>query len=192
MKFIKSGFPDIFLIEPDVYKDDRGFFMETYHQSKYTEAGISKFFVQDNYSHSKYGVLRGLHYQLKYPQGKLVSVIKGEIFDVVVDIRWDSPKFGQWFGVRLSEKNKRQIYVPEGFAHGFVVLSENADVIYKCTNLYVPGDDYGIFWADPTINIDWPVKTPILSPKDSKNSKLGSIPRRFLPTLHLINESPLS
>lgn len=184
MKFTEAAFPDVFLIEPDVFKDNRGFFMETYNQRKYAEEGIDRMFVQDNYSHSKYGILRGLHYQLKNAQGKLVFVITGEIFDIVVDIRIGSPKFGQWFGVHLSAENKRQIFMPEGFAHGFIVLSESADVIYKCTDFYTPGDDYGIFWADPTINIDWPIKNPILSDKDSKNPKLREIPEELLPAFH--------
>jgi dTDP-4-dehydrorhamnose 3,5-epimerase len=187
VKFTRTALPDVFLIEPDVFKDARGFFMETYHQKKYTEAGINQMFVQDNYSHSKYGILRGLHYQLKNAQGKLVFVITGEIFDVVVDIRLGSPKFGQWFGTQLSAENKRQIFVPEGSAHGFIVLSKTADVIYKCTDFYAPGDEYGIFWADPTIGIDWPVKNPILSDKDSKNPKLRDIPEELLPAFHAVD-----
>ena len=184
MKFTKTTFPDIFLIEPDVFKDTRGFFMETYNQRKYAEAGIDQVFVQDNYSHSKYGILRGLHYQLKNAQGKLVFVITGEIFDIVVDIRIGSPRFGQLFGTYLSAENRRQIFVPEGYAHGFIVLSESADVIYKCTDFHTPGDEYGIFWADPTIGIDWPIRNPVLSDKDSKNPKLKEIPEELLPVFH--------
>lgn len=184
MKFTEAAFPDVFLIEPDVFKDNRGLFMETYNQRKYAEGGIDRVFVQDNYSQSRRGILRGLHYQLKNAQGKLVFVITGEIFDIIVDIRTGSPKFGQWFGVHLSAENRRQIFVPEGFAHGFIVLSECADVIYKCTDFYTPGDDYGIFWADPTINIDWPAKNPILSDKDSKNPRLREIPEELLPAFH--------
>ncbi|MEA3436598.1 MAG: dTDP-4-dehydrorhamnose 3,5-epimerase [Thermodesulfobacteriota bacterium] len=184
MKFTKTAFPDIFLIEPDVFKDTRGFFMETYNQKNYAEAGIDQEFVQDNYSHSKYGILRGLHYQLKNAQGKLVFVITGEIFDIVVDIRIGSPRFGQWFGTYLSAKNKQQIFVPEGYAHGFIVLSESVDVIYKCTDFYTPGDEYGIFWADPNIGIDWPIKNPVLSDKDSKNPNLKEIPEELLPAFH--------
>ncbi|PXF58833.1 MAG: dTDP-4-dehydrorhamnose 3,5-epimerase [Deltaproteobacteria bacterium] len=184
MKFTKTAFPDIFLIEPDVFKDTRGFFMETYNQKNYAEAGIDQEFVQDNYSHSKYGILRGLHYQLKNAQGKLVFVITGEIFDIVVDIRIGSPRFGQWLGTYLSAKNKQQIFVPEGYAHGFIVLSESVDVIYKCTDFYTPGDEYGIFWADPSIGIDWPIKNPVLSDKDSKNPKLKEIPEELLPAFH--------
>ena len=184
MKFTKTSFPDVLLIEPDVFKDTRGFFMETFNQRKYAEEGIDKAFVQDNYSHSRYGTLRGLHYQLKNAQGKLVFVITGEIFDIVVDIRLGSPKFGQWFGAHLSAENRRQIFVPEDFAHGFIVLSESVDVIYKCTDFHTPGDGYGIFWADPTIGIDWPIKNPILSDKDSKNPKLREIPEELLPAFH--------
>jgi dTDP-4-dehydrorhamnose 3,5-epimerase len=184
VKFTKTAFPDVFLIEPDVFKDTRGFFMETYNQRKYAEGGIGQAFVQDNYSHSRHGILRGLHYQLKNAQGKLVFVITGEIFDIVVDIRIGSPMFRQWFGAYLSAENRRQIFVPEGFAHGFVVLSECADVIYKCTDFYTHGDEYGIFWADPTIGIDWLIKNPILSDKDSKNPKLREIPEELLPTFH--------
>jgi dTDP-4-dehydrorhamnose 3,5-epimerase len=181
VQFTKTALPDVFLIEPDVFKDDRGFFMETYHQRKYAEGGIGQVFIQDNYSHSRYGILRGLHYQLKNAQGKLILVITGEIFDIVVDIRLGSPKFGQWLGTYLSAENRRQIFVPEGFAHGFIVLSDSVDVIYKCTDFYNPGDEYGIFWADPTIGIDWPIRNPILSDKDSKNPKLREIPEEHLP-----------
>jgi len=184
MKFTKTALLDVFLIEPDVFKDTRGFFMETYNQRKYAEVGIDQVFVQDNYSHSRYGILRGLHYQLKNAQGKLVFVITGEIFDIVVDIRIGSPRFGQWFGTHLSADNRRQIFVPEGYAHGFIVLSESVDVIYKCTDFYTTGDEYGIFWADPTIGIDWPTKNPVLSDKDSKNPKLKEIPEELLPAFH--------
>ena len=155
--------------------------METFHSKKYTEAGIPGPFVQDNHSHSCKGTLRGLHYQLKNPQGKLVYVIHGEILDVAVDIRKGSPHFGRWTGNLLSEQNKRQLYIPEGFAHGFCVLSETADVIYKCTDLYAPGDEYGVFWADEGIDIVWPMENPILSEKDSKNPMLADIPEEHLP-----------
>ena len=184
MKFTKTAFPDVFLIKPDVFRDTRGFFMETYNQKKYAEGGIDQVFVQDNYSHSRYGILRGLHYQLKNAQGKLVFVITGEIFDVVVDIRIGSPRFGQLFGTHLSAENRRQIFVPEGYAHGFIVLSKSADVIYKCTNFHTPGDEYGIFWADTTIGIDWPIRNPVLSDKDSKNPQLEEIPEALLPVFH--------
>ena len=182
MKFTNMSLPGVVLIEPDVFKDDRGFFMEIHHQKKYVKGGIEKVFVQDNYSHSQRGVIRGLHYQLRHPQDKLVYVITGEIFDVAVDIRHGSPTFGRWVGTLLSAENKRQIFVPEGFAHGFCVLSETADVLYKCTDFYSPDDDFGILWSVPTIGIDWPVESPILSPKDSQYSGLKETTKDLLPT----------
>jgi dTDP-4-dehydrorhamnose 3,5-epimerase len=173
--------PGVFLIEPKCFEDNRGYFMETYHQQKYQKAGIDQAFVQDNHSHSTRGVLRGLHYQLKHPQGKLIYTVTGTIFDVAVDIRKGSPTFGQWTGAELSAENKRQIYIPQGFAHGFVVLSESADVIYKCTDLYTPGDEYGVLWSDPEIGINWPVGNPILSQKDIENPSLNEISESLLP-----------
>ena len=181
IKFTKTSLPGVLLIEPYVFSDGRGFFMETHHQKKYAEAGIGKTFVQDNHSHSQKGVLRGLHYQLRHPQGKLVYVITGEIFDVAVDIRQGSPTFGKWLGTLLSAENKRQIFVPEGFAHGFCVLNETADVLYKCTDFYNPGDEFGVLWSDPAIGINWPVETPVLSPKDSQYPGLKDIPKDLLP-----------
>ncbi len=173
--------PGVLLIEPKCFNDNRGYFMETYHQKKYQKAGIDQAFVQDNHSHSSRAVLRGLHYQLKNPQGKLIYAVTGTIFDVAVDIRKGSPTFGQWTGAELSAENKRQIYVPQGFAHGFVVLSESADVIYKCTDLYTPGDEYGVLWSDPQIGINWPVESPILSQKDIENPTLNQISGSYLP-----------
>jgi dTDP-4-dehydrorhamnose 3,5-epimerase len=181
VKIKQLTLPGVFLIEPMCFEDNRGYFMETYHQQKYQKAGIAQAFVQDNHSHSTRGVLRGLHYQLKHPQGKLVYAVTGTIFDVAVDIRKGSPAFGQWTGAELSAENKRQIYVPQGFAHGFVVLSESADVIYKCTDLYTPGDEYGILWSDPEIGIAWPLENPILSQKDIENPALSEIDRSLLP-----------
>jgi dTDP-4-dehydrorhamnose 3,5-epimerase len=163
-----SDLPGVLIIKPPHFADHRGFFMETHHRERYAEAGLDRAFVQDNHSRSKKHVLRGLHYQLSRPQGKLVFVISGEIFDVAADIRKGSPTFGKWTGAYLSDENKHQIYVPEGFAHGFVVLSNVADVVYKCTDFYAPGDERGIYWADPSIAIDWPIKDPILSDKDQK------------------------
>lgn len=173
--------PGVLLVEPPEFKDNRGFFMETWHQKKYSDAGIDKPFVQGNRSHSVKGVLRGLHYQLAHPQGKLVFVITGKIFDVAVDIRRGSPTFSQWTGAELSMENRRQIYIPEGFAHGFVVLSDFADVIYKCTDFYAPGDEYGILWSDPDIGIDWPVPSPVLSEKDRMAPFLKQVPGHNLP-----------
>ena len=181
LKHTQTELPGVVLIEPDVFKDNRGYFMETYHREKYASTGIEGVFVQDNHSHSILGTIRGLHYQLKKPQGKLVYVIKGEIFDVSVDIRRGSPTFGVWAGVNLSEENNRQVFVPRGFAHGFSVLSETADVIYKCTDVYSPGDEYGVLWSDPDIRIDWKIDTPKLSEKDCRNPNLNSIPADFLP-----------
>ncbi len=180
-KFITTSLDGVIIIEPEIFRDGRGFFLETFQQEKYVEAGIDKNFVQDNHSHSIKGTLRGLHYQLKRPQGKLVHVVAGEIFDVAVDIRRGSSTFGQWEGAYLSAENHCQIYIPEGFAHGFCVLSDTADVIYKCTDFYAPGDEYGIKWSDPTINIDWPVEFPILSDKDSRNPELNKMPDNLLP-----------
>lgn len=181
LKFTEKSIPDVILIEPTAFEDGRGFFMETFHSEKYAEIGIPRPFLQDNHSHSHRGTLRGLHYQLNHPQGKLVYVVRGEIFDVAVDIRRGSPGFGRWTGDLLSEKNKRQLYIPEGFAHGFCVLSETADVIYKCTDLYAPGDEYGVFWADDAIGIRWPMEKPILSEKDLKSPALSDIEDEYLP-----------
>ena len=167
MKFVPTELPEVIILEPDVYRDSRGFFLEFYHARKYRECGISLPFVQDNHSFSVHGTLRGLHSQRNRPQGKLLRVIAGEIFDVAVDIRRGSPSFGRWMSVILSGDNLRQLYVPPGFAHGFAVTSESAHVEYKCTDFYDPADELGIIWNDPDINIRWPMGNPILSPKDS-------------------------
>ena len=181
LTFTETELPGAIIIEPVVFKDSRGFFLETYHYDKYSINGLEVRFVQDNHSHSIQGTLRGLHYQLKHPQGKLLYVIKGEIYDVAVDIRKDSPGFGKWISTILSSENKKQFYVPPGFAHGFCVLSDEADVIYKCTDVYAPEDEYGIIWNDPAIGIDWPISTPVLSEKDSNYRNLEDIPKQFLP-----------
>lgn len=167
MNVIKTKLEGAVIIEPKVFGDHRGFFMETYQKDRYQEAGIPLEFVQDNHSRSSKEVLRGLHFQKTKPQGKLVRVIRGEVFDVAVDIRKDSPTYGQWEGVILSEENKRQFYVPPGFAHGFVVLSETADFEYKCTDYYDPSDEGSLLWNDPDLAILWPVEEPQLSEKDS-------------------------
>lgn len=156
-KFMETSIEDVYIIEPAVFEDERGYFMETYHKEEFKEAGLDFSFVQDNQSKSKKGVLRGLHFQYTKPQGKLVRVIKGEVFDVAVDLRKDSPTYGKWEGVILSEENKKQFYVPEGFAHGFLVLSDEAEFIYKCTDFYDSEDEGGILWNDPDINIEWPI-----------------------------------
>lgn len=164
------------IIRPTVHTDPRGYFMESYNQRDMQEAGLDMRFVQDNQSMSVRGVLRGLHYQLRYPQGKLVRVISGEVFDVAVDLRQGSKTYGKWHGEILSAKNKKQFYIPEGFAHGFLVLSETAEFCYKCTDFYHPGDESGLRWNDPTIGIRWPLPagaTPLLSQKDSMQPFLG-------------------
>jgi dTDP-4-dehydrorhamnose 3,5-epimerase len=166
MEALPTRIADVFIVKPAVFGDDRGFFMETYHSGKFKELGIDLPFVQDNHSHSARGVLRGLHYQTPNPQGKLVRAATGAIFDVAVDIRRDSPTFGQWVGVELTGENKLQLWVPPGLAHGFCVTSERADVIYKCTSLYEPKNDKGIRWNDPAIGIEWPITDPLLSAKD--------------------------
>ena len=164
------------IIQPTVHGDDRGYFMETYNQKDMQEAGLAMTFVQDNQSMSVKGVLRGLHYQINHPQGKLVRVISGQVFDVAVDLRKNSPTFGAWHGEILSAENKKQFYIPEGFAHGFYVLSDTAEFVYKCTDFYHHGDEGGLRWNDPTIGISWPLLpgiTPILSEKDKNNPFLG-------------------
>jgi dTDP-4-dehydrorhamnose 3,5-epimerase len=173
----------VILFKPRIFTDPRGFFTEVYHLEKYAAAGVPKPFVQDNYSFSKRHVLRGLHSQVTHPQGKLVYVVQGEVFDVAVDIRRGSPTFGQWEGHTLSSENYHQLYVPEGFAHGFVVLSETAIVCYKCTDLYAPGDEQGIAWNDPGIGIDWPVKNPVLGEKDVALPRLSELPADRLPSI---------
>lgn len=159
------------IIEPAVFPDERGYFMETYNQRDFEEAGLNMVFVQDNQSMSVEGVLRGLHFQKQYPQGKLVRVVRGKVFDVAVDLRKDSKTYGKWFGVELSAENKKQFYIPEGFAHGFLVLSDEAEFCYKCTDFYHPGDEGGIKWDDPDIGIKWPLQSGvkvIISEKDQK------------------------
>jgi dTDP-4-dehydrorhamnose 3,5-epimerase len=169
MQFLPARIPDIVIIEPQVFEDQRGFFMETYQIEKFAEAGIRYSFVQDNHSRSKQGTLRGLHYQIRHVQGKLVRVATGEIYDVAVDIRRSSPTFGQWVGALLSAKNKHEMWVPPGFAHGFYVVSRWAEVLYKTTDFYDPEAERAILWNDPALNIQWPVlqgQSPTLSPKD--------------------------
>jgi dTDP-4-dehydrorhamnose 3,5-epimerase len=166
MKFSRTSLPEVVLVEPDVYRDDRGFFLETYHAEKYRDGGVDGVFVQDNHSRSVRGTVRGLHAQWKRPQGKLLRVIQGEIFDVAVDIRIGSPRYLQWVGLELSAENQRQLYVPPGFAHGFCVTSGIAEVEYKCTDYYDPQHELRILWNDPAIGVEWPAIEPILSEKD--------------------------
>jgi dTDP-4-dehydrorhamnose 3,5-epimerase len=169
MKFIPTDIPGVIVVEPDVYRDERGYFLETFHSAKYERGGLPGPFVQDNHSSSVANTLRGLHMQLRNPQGKLVRAVEGLIWDVAVDMRPTSPTFGHWTAEYLSAENFRQLYVPPGCAHGFCVLSERAQVEYKCTALYDPADEVGIAYNDPTLNIPWPVDTPILSNKDARN-----------------------
>jgi dTDP-4-dehydrorhamnose 3,5-epimerase len=171
IKVTKTHIDGLCIIEPAVHGDHRGYFMETYNQKDMAEAGLNMVFVQDNQSMSTKGVLRGLHFQKQFPQGKLVRVIKGAVFDVAVDLRPDSKTYGKWYGIELTEENKKQFYIPEGFAHGFLVLSDTAEFCYKCTDFYHPGDEGGLLWNDPDIGINWPISddmTVMLSEKDAK------------------------
>jgi len=181
MKFIETSLPGCVIIEPQVFGDSRGFFYESYNEAKYREAGIDRRFVQSNVSRSARGVLRGLHYQWPHPQGKLVSVLDGEVFDVAVDIRQGSPTFGQWTGVMLTAENHRHFWIPEGFAHGFCVVSEHATFSYQCTDLYDAKADGAVRWDDPAIGIDWPVKEPLLSEKDARAPLLADVADGRLP-----------
>ena len=170
MRLIPTAISDVLIFEPKVFADDRGFFFESFNARTFAETtGLKREFVQDNHSRSMRNVLRGLHYQIQQPQGKLVRVLQGDVFDVAVDIRRSSPFFGQWVGVHLSAENKKQLWVPEGFAHGFVVLSEAAEFAYKTTDYYAPTHERSILWSDPTLAIQWPLSgSPLLAPKDEK------------------------
>ncbi len=171
---------DVLLIEPRVFGDERGFFFESWNESTFANAGIDVRFVQDNHSRSRQGILRGLHYQTEQTQGKLVRVVRGSVFDVAVDLRRSSPSFGRWFGAELSESNKRMLWVPPGFAHGFYVLSDEADFLYKCTELYHPASEVSLRWDDPTIGIDWPLvdgAAPQLSTKDAVGLSFEAAPK---------------
>lgn len=175
MKVSPRAIPEVKIIEPQVFTDQRGFFMETWNQQVFAEAGIAENFVQDNHSRSTRGVLRGLHYQLRHPQGKLMRVISGQIFDVAVDLRADSPFFGKWVGEIISAENNHMLWLPAGFAHGFYIISEVADVVYKCTDFYDPEGEKTIRWDDPEIAIDWPLvngEKPVVSDKDTRGSYL--------------------
>ncbi len=173
MQVIPTSLPGIVILESKVFGDARGFFVETFHETKLREAGFDWQFVQDNHSRSTCGVLRGLHYQVHQPQGKLVRVVRGEIFDVAVDIRRGSATFGHWYGTRLNDETLRQVFIPPGFAHGFCVLSEFADVTYKCTELYAPAHERTILWNDPAIGVEWPMAEPVLSAKDHAGKLLS-------------------
>lgn len=181
MKIIKTKIEELLIIEPQVFGDERGFFLETYNQEKYKEAEIGYDFVQDNLSKSAKGVLRGLHYQINpFAQGKLVQVIQGAVLDVAVDIRFNSSTFGQYVSVELDEKNKKQFWIPPGFAHGFISLEDDTIFSYKCTNLYNPESERGIMWNDPKLKIDWKIKNPIVSEKDGKNKLFKDIEKDFI------------
>lgn len=179
MHYEKLAIPDVVLLTPKVFGDERGFFMETFRQSEFEQHCGNYQFVQDNHSKSAQGILRGLHYQYKQPQGKLVRVTQGEVFDVAVDMRVSSPTYGQWVGVRLSAENKQMLWVPPGFAHGFYVISNEAEFQYKCTDYYAPGDEVSILWSDATLAIEWPLveeKAPLLSEKDAEGMAFEQAP----------------
>ncbi len=180
MKIIPSEIPDVLIIEPKVFEDQRGFFFESYNQQLYQKAGIKTEFVQDNHSQSIKNTLRGLHYQINPGQDKLVRVVVGEVFDVAVDIRFGSPTFGQWVSIHLSAANKRQVFIPRGFAHGFCVTSDIAEFEYKCSHFYSQQDERGILWNDTDLNIKWPVKNPLLSDKDRQNTPFRKISHDFI------------
>lgn len=181
-KFIETNIKDLYIIEPKVFGDNRGYFMETYSKKDFDEAGLTMTFVQDNESKSSKGVLRGMHFQTKHTQGKLVRVTKGSVYDVAVDLRKGSPTYGQWEGVLLTDENKKQFYVPEGFAHGFLVLSDEAVFNYKCTDFYAPEYDGGLLWNDPDVAIEWPlegIEEVLLSEKDKKQKRLKELDLPF-------------
>ena len=179
IKVTPCGMKGLYVIEPMVFHDERGYFMETYNQNDFREAGLTMTFVQDNQSMSVKGVLRGLHYQKQYPQGKLVRAVRGTVFDVAVDLREGSETFGKWFGVELSAENKKQFYIPEGFAHGFLVLSDEAEFAYKCTDFYHPGDEGGLAWNDPQIGVDWPIGKDMKLIISEKDQKWGGLAETF-------------
>lgn len=181
MQRLETTLPGVWEIRPNVHRDARGFFLETYHRAKFAELAVTAAFVQDNHSCSVKNTLRGLHYQLSRPQAKLCRVVEGEALDVAVDIRVGSPTFGKWTGVLLSAREQNQIYIPAGFAHGFLALTDTVQFLYKCSDFYDPKDEHGILWNDPDLGIRWDVARPIISEKDSKYSKLADVPREFLP-----------
>jgi dTDP-4-dehydrorhamnose 3,5-epimerase len=180
VKTVATELPGVLVVEADVWRDQRGFFLETYHAPKFKALGISATFVQDNHSRSTRGTLRGLHLQVSRPQAKLIRVIAGEIFDVAVDVRRGSPTFGRWVGIPLSAESFRQVYVPEGFAHGFAVTSDIADVVYKCTEVYDPAGEVSILWNDPELAIGWPVSSPVLSDRDRSAPPIAQVVDRLL------------
>jgi len=180
MKINTTSIEGLLILEPDVFRDERGFFLETFHEQKYEELGIESNFVQDNLSLSSKGILRGLHFQYRKPQAKLVQVLLGEVYDVAVDIRRGSPTFGKYFGIMLSQDNLYQMFIPEGFAHGYCVVSETALFAYKCSEFYSPAYEGGLLWSDPDIGIEWPISDPLLSQKDSRLPCLSAFPKDWL------------
>lgn len=181
MKRNETTLPGVYELRPVIHRDSRGSFSETYHQAKFADLGIKDLFVQDNHSVSSQGTLRGLHYQLRHPQAKLCRVIEGEALDVAVDIRIGSPHFGKWTSVRLSAKAQNEIYIPTGFAHGFLALTGTVQFLYKCSDYYSPSDEYGILWNDPALEIDWGTTSPVLSQRDANNPRLEDVPQSALP-----------
>jgi dTDP-4-dehydrorhamnose 3,5-epimerase len=181
LQVTETKIPGVYLICPQVHGDARGFFFESYHQAKLEKSGIREVFVQDNHSRSRKDTLRGLHYQLKHPQAKLCRVVQGEVLDVAVDIRVGSPHFGRWVSAILSAENKQQILIPRGFAHGFAVLSETAEFLYKCSDFYYPEDEHGVLWSDPELGIPWGIAEPVISKKDAANLPLARIAAESLP-----------
>lgn len=179
MEYKELSIPDVVLMTPKVFEDERGFFMETFRQEDFKKYCGNHHFVQDNHSSSSYGILRGLHYQHEKPQGKLIRVVKGEVFDVAVDMRLDSSTYGHWIGEYLNEENKKMLWIPPGFAHGFVVLSQQAEFVYKCTDFYNPGDEYSLLWNDKHVGIDWPILTNdiVLSNKDREGLNFSEAPK---------------
>lgn len=186
MQRVETSLPGVIELRPKIFRDARGFFMETYHRTRFSELGITDVFVQDNHSSSAKGTLRGLHYQLLHPQAKLCRVVEGEALDVAVDIRLGSPHFGKPATVLLSAKEQNQIYIPPGFAHGFLALTDSVQFLYKCSDFYDPADEHGILWNDPALNIPWNVAHPLVSEKDSKSPKLADVPRDLLPRYRLL------
>ncbi len=180
MQITETEISDVLLLEPKVYRDDRGFFLETYREEHLEKVGLNIHFVQDNLSKSQQGTVRGLHYQIEQPQDKLIMVMEGRILDVAVDLRKNSPTFGKYISRELSSKNKHQMFIPKGFAHGFSVLSNNARVYYKCSDYYYPEGEYGLYWNDPSLNIDWQVTNPVISEKDQNQPKLSEISKELL------------
>jgi dTDP-4-dehydrorhamnose 3,5-epimerase len=181
MERIKTSLPGVVELRPTVFRDKRGFFLETYHEAKLAALGIRDHFVQDNHSCSARGTLRGLHYQLQHPQAKICRVVQGAALDIVTDIRVGSRSFGRWISVRLSAEEQNQIYVPKGFAHGFLALTDNVQFLYKCSDFYDPNDERGILWSDADLNISWGISDVLVSEKDAKNPRLAQVPQEFLP-----------